>query len=146
MSYTRNYLHIVFGTKYRIRAISPDKKERLYKYMAKTIHNKKCELININGIENHIHLLINLHPSVSLADLVKSIKVASSRLITETHYLPLFEGWATEYYACSVSPSHLKFINEYIDCQEVHHKEKGYEDEMNRFVKKMGMDLYRDEE
>ena len=145
MSKTICYHHIVFGTKSRGRTISREKKEKLYSFITKIIQNKKSDLIAINGMEDHIHILLNLHPSVALADMVKAIKQSSSRKITETFYLPLFEGWASEYYACSVSPSHLEAVKSYIRKQEDHHKEKEYTHEIKSFVSKMGLTLYRDE-
>ena len=145
MSKTRNYIHIVFGTKYRTKAIARDRKARLYQYITNTIKNKKCEMISINGIDNHIHLLINLHPTIALADMVKAIKQSSSKWISDIHWLPLFEGWASEYYACSVSPSHVESVIEYIKNQEVHHSSKDYTTELTSFVTKMGMTLYEDD-
>ena len=144
MSYTRSYFHIVFGTKYHIKCISRDRKSRLYAYITNSIKNKKSSRIAINGMEEHVHILVDLHPTVSLADLVKTIKQTSSRWLTETFLLPLFEGWSSEYYACSVSPSHVKAIEEYIANQEIHHSQKEYKNEMKDFVEKMGMTLYQD--
>ena len=145
MSKTRCYFHIVFGTKYRNKAIDLDRRERLYTYISKIIENKKSRLIKINGIQDHIHVLVDLHPSIALSDLVKSIKQSTSKRISETHYLPLFEGWASEYYASSVSPSHVEAVKEYIEKQTEHHLEKGYELEIREFVTKMGLELYNDE-
>ena len=96
-------------------------------------------------MEEHTHILIDLHPTVALADLVKVVKQSSSKWISETNYLPLFEGWASEYFACSVSPSHLEGVRRYIENQESHHDGKQYFSEMEDFVGKMGMVMYRDD-
>ena len=96
-------------------------------------------------MRDHIHMLINLHATVSLADMVKSVKQSSSKWISETNYLPLFEGWGSEYYACSVSPSHVEAVKTYISNQEVNHGMKDYKDEVTDFVGKMGLALYKDE-
>ena len=145
MSKTRNYLHIVFGTKYRKNVILLDRKERLYRYITGTVKNKNSEIIAINGVENHIHILLNLHPTVSLSEIVKSIKQSSSKRISETNYLPMFEGWANEYFACSVSPSHVEAVKNYIMNQEIHHHGRDYKEEVQDFVLKMGLTLYKDE-
>ena len=144
MSYTRSYHHIVFGTKRRQKTILPDRKSRLHRYIAQTIINKKCDPIKIDGMEEHIHILVDIHPTVALADLVKSVKQSSSKWISEGLLFPLFEGWASQYYACSVSPSHVAVIKEYIENQKIHHSQKGYEREVKDFVEKMGMVLYQD--
>ena len=94
---------------------------------------------------DHIHLLIDLHPTVALAELVKSVKQSSSKWISESNLFPLYEGWAPDYYACSVSPVHVEGIRQYIDNQETHHGGKDYANEVRDFVTKMGMSLYEDE-
>ena len=142
MSKTSCYFHIVFGTKFRQKTIFPDRKSRLYQYIASIIKNKKSELIIINGVENHIHILMNLHPTVALADMVRDIKSNSSKMIQQTFCLPMFEGWAKEYFASSVSPAHVDAVKTYIENQEAHHKTKEFESEIMDFAAKMGMTLY----
>lgn len=145
MSYTRSYHHIVFGTKYRNKCLLTDSKERIYSYITQIIKNTKSIKVEINGIEDHLHILIDLHPTVALAEIVRAIKQSSSKWIRDNQILPKFEGWASEYYACSVSPAHVEAIKNYINNQEEHHKHKGYEVEIREFVRKMGMVLYKDE-
>ena len=145
MSKTRNYLHIVFGTKYHQRTILQDKKDNLYAFIGGIIKNKKSESIAINGMENHIHILIDLHPTVALADLVRDIKVSSSKMLQRTFMFPNYGGWASEYFACSVSPSHTDKVKEYINNQELHHGKKEYGAEMEEFVRKLGFTLYKDD-
>ena len=122
-----------------------DRRDRLYAYITKTVQNKKSDLIIINGMDNHIHILLNLHSTVSLAEMVKTIKQTATEFIKKTFILPMFEGWASEYYACSVSPSHVTAVKQYIENQEEHHSGKNFENEMEEFVKKMGMTIYKDE-
>ena len=145
MSKTRSYHHIVFGTKYRQRTILLEKRNSIYAYITKIVENKKSTLIAINGIEDHIHILLDLHPTIALAEMVKAIKQSSSKRIRETFIFPMFEGWAAEYYACSVSPSHVTPIATYIDNQLTHHKGKNYSEEIVDFVTKMGLQVYKDE-
>lgn len=144
MSYTRSYHHIVFGTRFRIPCLWRDRKPRLYEYIKNVAKNKKCDIRKINGIEDHVHILVDIHPTVSLSDFVKTIKQASSRWISEVFLFPNYEGWSKEYFACSVSPSHLPAVETYIDNQETHHTSNKYEDEMATFVEKMGMVIYKD--
>jgi putative transposase len=84
--------HIIFSTKNRIPAINQDHKTELYKYIWGIIKNKNCILYQINGSNNHIHILSDLHPSVSLANFVKDIKVATSLWMKESGGFPEFEG------------------------------------------------------
>lgn len=143
MSYTRSYFHIVFGTKFHQRTINMDRRERIYGYLTNIIKNKKSTSIAINGMEEHIHILLDLHPSVALADMVKSIKQSSSKWISGLFILPMFEGWAPEYYASSVSPAHVERVKAYINGQEEHHSRQDFEREMDEYVKKLGFEIYR---
>ena len=145
MSRTRNYLHIVFGTKYRENTIQMDRRSRLYGYITKIVQNKKSDLLIINGVGDHVHLLIDLHSTVSLSEMVQAVKQSSSKWIRENMVFPMFEGWSSEYYACSVSPSHIGGIRQYISGQELHHGMKDFREEVNDFVTKMGLSLYKDE-
>jgi putative transposase len=77
-TYRQIFYHIVFGTKSRRQTITKEYDEELYKYIYGIIKNKRCKLYRINGIEDHIHIMSDLHPSICLSDYVKDIKVASS--------------------------------------------------------------------
>ena len=90
MSYRQIFYQIVFGTKEREATITETHCEELYKYIWGVIKNKNCKLYRINGIEDHIHIFSDLHPSVSLADYVKDIKVSSSLWMKECGKFPAF--------------------------------------------------------
>ncbi len=77
-TYRQIFYQIVFGTKYRKPTIAREHDEELYKYIAGIIKNKNCKLYRVNGIEDPIYIMSDLHPSVCLSDYVKDIKVASS--------------------------------------------------------------------
>jgi putative transposase len=98
-TFTQILYHVVFATKDRQRVLRPEHRQELYKYMWGIIRNKDCHLYRIGGVEDHVHILTSLHPSVSLADLVKSIKVSTSMWIKEQRVFPEFEGWQEGYSA-----------------------------------------------
>jgi putative transposase len=77
-TYRQVFYQLVFGTKNRKPTISKSHDEELYRYISGIIKNKNCKLYRINGIEDHIHIMSDLHPTVCLSDYVKDIKVASS--------------------------------------------------------------------
>ncbi|MCC7526656.1 MAG: IS200/IS605 family transposase [Chitinophagaceae bacterium] len=93
MSYRQIFYHIIFGTKYRKMTIAEENCEQLYKYIWGIVNNKKCKLYRINGTEDHIHIFSDLHPSASLADYIKDIKVASNGWMKSSGLFPKFEGW-----------------------------------------------------
>jgi len=131
--------HIVFRTKYNISAIEPKHKIKLYKYIWGIIKNKNCVLFQINGVEDHIHILSDLHPSTSLANYVKDIKVASSIWIKESGLFPKFKGWAEGYGAFSYAYRNKKTIVNYIKNQEEHHNKVSYKKEYINFLKEHGV-------
>lgn len=133
-TYTQILYQIVFGTKNRRPTISKNNKEELYKYINGIIQNKKCQPLQINGVEDHIHILTHLHPSVALADLVKDIKLASTVYIKEQRLFPNFDGWQNGYGAFTYSASELDRLKRYIQNQEEHHKKQKFIEEYRTFL------------
>ena len=97
MSKTQILLHIVFTTKYRLQTIPLLHKRELYRYIYGIIRNYHCHTLRINGMTEHVHILLDLNPTVALADLVKKIKQSSSVWMKINPYFNLFEGWNTGY-------------------------------------------------
>lgn len=81
-------------------------------------------MYQINGIENHTHILTHLHPSIALAELVKDIKVSSNLFIKEKNLFPNFVGWQIGYSAFSYSIDRKDILTNYIRNQEEHHRKK----------------------
>jgi len=91
-AYRQILYHIVFRTKSSKRTINQDNARNLYAYINGIIKNKKCVTFRINGMEDHIHILSDLHPSVALADFIREIKVSSSKWIKASGLFPYFDG------------------------------------------------------
>jgi len=89
-TFTQIFYHIVFSTKNRERTLNSQRREELYRYIWGIFKNRKCVLYRINGTEDHLHILCDLHPMVSLAGLVKGIKVASGKWIKNKGAFPKF--------------------------------------------------------
>jgi REP element-mobilizing transposase RayT len=140
-SYRQILYHIVFGTKYRKPTINLEHKEELFKYIWGIIKNKNCMLYQINGYNDHVHILSDLHPSISLADYVKDIKVASSLWLKESELFPRFEGWAQGYGAFTYAYRDKDIITHYIKNQEKHHQKKSFHEEYIEFLKDFGVDF-----
>ena len=134
MSYYQILYHIVFGTKYRNNTISPQHSEELYKYIWGILKNKGCTLYRINGIENHIHLLVSLHPSVALSDLMKTIKVSSSVWMKQSSFFPDFIGWQDGYAAFTCTHREKEIIIQYIKNQQSHQQNESFLDEYKRLL------------
>lgn len=134
MSYRQIFYQIVFGTKNRNSTINKEFETELYKYIYGIIKNKKCKLYRINGIEDHIHIMSDLHPTICLTDYVKDIKVASSIWMKESGKFPLFEGWQDKYAAFTYSVREKDMIINYIKNQKEHHKTESFYDELRRLL------------
>ncbi len=138
-TYRQIFYQIVFGTKNRKATIAREAEEDLYKYIWGCIKNKKCTLFRINGIENHIHLMSDLHPSVSLSNYVKDIKIASSIWMKESGKFPAFESWQEGYGAFTYSVKEKDMIIDYIKNQKEHHKTENFQDEFRRLMMENGV-------
>ncbi len=128
-TYTQILYQIVFSTKKRERTLIEKNQEKLYSYIWGVIKNKKCHLYRINGIEDHIHIITHLHPSIALSDFVKDIKLSTSSWIKENSCFPGFSGWQKGYGAFTYSISEKDRLIEYVKNQKAHHKKKSFKEE-----------------
>ncbi len=106
-----------------------ENRDELYRYISGIIGNKKCIVYKINGVDDHIHILTDLHPAITLADLVKDIKIASSKYIKEKNLFPDFKGWQSGYGAFTYSIDRINILMNYVTNQEEHHDKISFHDE-----------------
>ncbi len=134
-TYTQIHLQLIFAVKYRAAIINDTWKNELYKYISGIIQQQKHKLIIVNGVADHIHLLIGFRPHQSLADLMQDIKGNSSKWINENHFTRSKFAWQEGYGAFSYSKSHLSNVINYIKNQENHHRKITFIDEYKAFLK-----------
>ena len=91
-------------------------------------------MYRINGMEEHIHILTDLHPSIALADFVRDIKTASSIWLKDSGYFPKFTGWADGYAALTYSHWDKDKLINYITNQQEHHNTETFEEEYRRLL------------
>lgn len=140
-TYTQILYQIVFGTKNRERTLTVNNRKELFKYICGILQNKKCHLYQINGVEDHLHILTHLHPSVALADLIKDIKLASSKYIKEKNLFPKFNGWQDGYGAFTYSIDRKDVLINYIKNQEERHRIKTFREEYIELLQAHGIDF-----
>ena len=145
MGHTKILIHIVFATKCRENSINPEKKKDLYSYIHGIIVNKKCKTVRINGMADHVHILLDLHPSVALADLVKSIKGSSGEWLKSNPNFLKFKGWGRGYYAVSIGKEEKDICRNYIMGQESHHSNRELMEELETLIKAWEMRWYPDD-
>lgn len=106
-TYHKILLHFAFSTKHRAELISPELKPRLYDYLGGIIRGEKGALYAINGMPDHIHLLIRWRPDASISDLMRRVKGNSSAWVHETFPKCANFGWQRAT-ACSLSARHRR--------------------------------------
>ena len=129
-TYTQILYQIVFSTKHRKPVMTKENRPELFKYIWGILKNKKCHLYRINGVEDHLHIVTHIHPTVALSSLVKDIKIASSKFIKDEKLFKDFTGWQGGYGAFTYSIEAKDNLIEYVKNQEAHHNKTTFKEEL----------------
>ena len=129
-------VHIVFSTKDRRASITPEIEPELFAYMAGTLKKLGCPCLAINGVPNHVHLLISLSKNIALSHAMEEVKKSSSKWIkTKDEKFRRF-AWQEGYGAFSIGESNIEALRKYIAEQKRHHRVKPFESELLEILKK----------
>jgi len=139
-NYTQILYQIVFSTKNREHTLSKINRDELYKYIWGVLKNKNCHLYRIGGITDHIHIVTSLHPAISLSNLIKDIKLASSKHIKTFQLFSKFDGWQVGYGSFTYSFKDKDRLIEYVKNQEEHHATISFIDELKELLKEHGIE------
>ena len=126
-SYTNLLFHIIFGTKERRPLIDVDFEPRLYEYIGGTIRGLKATSLEIGGVEDHVHILTKLPPTIAVSDFLEKLKASTSKW---SKSLRRGFGWQEGYAAFSVSESQVQRVRRYIQNQRKHHAKMSFRDEL----------------
>jgi REP element-mobilizing transposase RayT len=138
-TYTQILYHVVFATKDRWPVLADSPRDDLYSYLNGVIKNKRCRPIWTNGVKDHVHILLGVHPTVALADLLKDVKVASSVWIKENRVFRNFVGWQEGYGALTYSLRDEPELIAYLKQQEEHHRKVTFEEEYRKLLLDAGI-------
>ena len=138
-TFTQILYQIVFSTKHREKTLTKESRPELFKDIWGVLKNKKCHLYQINGVEDHLHIVTSVHPSVALATLVKDIKLGSTSFIKEKQIFEHFNGWQDGYAAFTYSIEAKDNLIEYVKNQETHHHKKTFKEELIELLKEHGV-------
>ena len=127
------YVHLVFSTKDRAGWIPSNVQPRLHAYLAGTLNAIGCPAVQVGGMPDHIHILFRLSRTVSISDVVKNVKVESSKWMKDEGQVGHF-AWQAGYGAFSVSASRVDEVTRYIQNQAEHHRTKTFQDEFRRLL------------
>ncbi len=138
MSYVRIWLHCVWGTKNRQPFITRQNKKAILDHIRENAEKKNIYIDFINGHREHIHVLLSLNKDQTISRVMQLIKGESSHWINDEKIISTKFEWADEYFAVSVSDSHVNRVREYIKNQEAHHRVKSWQEEYEEFMEKYG--------
>jgi REP element-mobilizing transposase RayT len=133
-SYARLYYHIVFSTRQRMPAITPELSPHLWAHLAALVRRQGGAPLAIGGVDDHVHSLARLTQNRALAEVVRDVKANSSRWIHETCVDKTGFAWQEGYAAFTVGPRGLGRVKAYIARQAEHHRHWGYSDELASFL------------
>lgn len=138
-TYTQLYIHVIFAVEGRLRLIPTQHKEEIYRYITGIVTHQGQKLLAINGMPDHVHLLVNIQPDIALSDLVRDIKANSSRFINEQRWLPGAFAWQRGFGAFSYAASQLDAVITYIQKQEEHHTKRTFREEYVALLEKFNI-------
>jgi len=141
-SYISIFIHYVFSTKNREKIISPGIQDRLWAYMGGIARENNMKVLAVGGIEEHVHVLLSLPGTISIAKGVQLIKGGSSKWIHVTFPALQNFAWQVGYGAFSVSISRVNETVSYIKNQKEHHRQKTFQEEYLAFLQRHGIEYY----
>ncbi|MBS1795979.1 MAG: IS200/IS605 family transposase [Acidobacteria bacterium] len=138
-TYTNFLYHLVFSTKERYPFISKDSKPELYDYMGGTIRGLGGVCLEIGGVEDHVHLLVKLKPTLGVPKFLQELKPAATNW-AKRRLDPKFE-WQNGYGGFTVGESQVAGVRRYIRNQEEHHRKVGFEEEFRSLLQQAGIEF-----
>jgi REP element-mobilizing transposase RayT len=133
-TFSQLYIQIVFAVKGRESLIDPIWEDKLYRYITGIVTNKGQKMLAINGMPDHIHMLLSIAPTCSISDLVREVKKASNDFINRNKYLRFPFKWQSGFGAFSYSQSSLDKVILYIKNQKQHHKKRSFNEEYQKML------------
>ena len=140
-AWTQNYYHTVFSTKERANLITPEPESRLYPFVGGIVRELRCTLLAVNGMPDHIHLLVRYRADLSHSELLQQVTGRSSKWIHET--FPQFArfAWQEGYGGFTVSRSALPAVTAYIANQKEHHCHQDFRTEFLELLRRHGIEF-----
>ena len=129
------FVHIIWSVQNREPLLTKPIRTILFSHIQKRAGEKGINVLAVNGVEDHVHALIQLHPAQNLLQVVKSIRTDAMEWVNETKLINSPFQWEEHYAALSVNPSTIKQVVEYLGRQEEYHKTKTLESELEVFDK-----------
>lgn len=140
-TYTQLRYHVVFGTKHRVPSIPVDLQDELYAYFGGLLAEQGGILLAAGGMPDHVHLLIGLRDTHSVAEVMQRLKASSSRWMKDRSERNGYFSWQAGYGAFSVSKSKVPAVRAYLARQEAHHRKLTFGEELEELLRKHGVEV-----
>ncbi len=139
MSYVSIWIHVVWSTKNREPFFqTQDLRQIVFDHIRRHSEQQAISIDSINGWTDHVHVLLSMRSTQTIAGIVKQLKGESSRWLKEQQLVPAYFAWQADYFAISVSQSVLLRTRAYIQCQEQHHRNQTSSDEYAAMLRRWG--------
>jgi putative transposase len=133
-SLAKLFIHLVYSTKHRARLLPHEPYEELHAFCQGVLKNHKCHLIEMNNVEDHVHLLFELHRTEALSDIVMHLKTGSSKWLKEQSPAYKDFDWQDGFGAFSLGMSQKAGAVDYLKRQQEKHAVVSYQDEFRGFL------------
>jgi putative transposase len=140
MSYVKIYVHAVWSTKDRYPYLKDSIRTKVINHIKDHAQLKSICVDHVNGGTEHLHCLISLNAEQNIATIMNLLKGESSHWINKQNFFHDKFSWQEEYFAVSISESHVDVIRKYIRDQLTHHKKKTFQQEYDEFIRNYGFD------
>lgn len=139
-SFVSALCHCAFSTKNRRRTIGDGLRQRLWPFMGGIARKNRVTALVIDGVEDHVHLLLSLPSTIAIAEAIKMIKGGSSAWVHGEFPAHRDFAWQEGYGAFSIGVSQREATVRYIQSQAKHHRRKTFQDEFREFLKRHGFE------
>jgi putative transposase len=129
-TYTNILTHVIFSTKDRLPYMTDDRRADVFAYIGGIVRELKGAALNVDGVADHVHVLVRLPAAMALAKAVEIMEANSSRWIHEHRVLHRTFAWQSGYAAFSVSESNVDAVAKYIGNQQEHHRRVTFQEEL----------------
>jgi REP element-mobilizing transposase RayT len=136
--------HVIIRTRDEEPLITADRRDELYRYVHGIVRNHESRALRIGGREDHLHLLLGIHPERAVADMLRVIKTNASKWLNERGTRPGWFAWQPGYAAFTVSPAQVPKVQRFIMSQEEVHRRMSLGHEYRRIIEKHGFELEGD--
>lgn len=138
-TFSQIYIQYVFAVKSRENLIRPEFEEEVYKYISGIISGKEQKSLAVNGMPDHVHVLVGLKPVMRISDLARDIKNNTSNFINDKGWLKQKFSWQEGYGVFSYSESNYGKVIDYIKNQKQHHEKRIFRQEYELLLKKFNI-------